>query len=852
VTTAYVTDFPGSNLNTSTSTITNPDTSTPTINVKVYNADPSESTWQQWIVGLSDVNGKTLSFSVDLTGKETDSVYETTYDGPWRCDTVDGVDTWVKISSYDDSGGFMTFTDTPDVATRYYASVPPHHRLRCLAWMQQLETNYSSLIHDDLIPRVRLAIGAYVCGNGGTYRDDLSRTVSNLPSYGFRVGDDSVVPSGINAKREFVIQCGTHVGEWHGFHMLQGFMDEWLTTSTTKGIAARENINIYCYPLLAKGGSELGFRRNEALNSTTTSADMNREWADADGSILTVKEWQEILDEQHGVFLHNVVGHIDFHDATKLNDTDGNAYWNYYSTQSNLTAISDILIAADSELNAVAVGVTGTTIEYFNVKRNGIACMTIEVRDERNTIARCKEIGANVAKAVAEMYDQSLLDSWDGTNIDYANTVSESFTSGLGSWSTGVTGTAWTRSNAATPTTNTGNDFGVEGSGTYRVFTEAGTSGAPVAEGTVFDLVRENVNLTLYAEMQFSYARFGCTSSTFSVEIDDGSGYVEAWSTSVNMAAVGYRNEGVNLSAKTSTSGKIRFKQTITAGSTRYQNDMDLDFIRLIPWEVSSEASVTPDNMAVVCAEQTTSLTHEYTITPNNAAVVCALATTTLDTATPITPNSLDVTSVVDASTLTHAYTITPDSLVISTTLGATALDVLLIASGLVSDTAVSSSSLSSQYDIAANSMAVTIALASTTLSTGITLDVDSAVIAPVLQVPVVSVDFIPVNSMAVTIALLNGDISAIGLNVSSLQIASAVSDSVATVGFLISPDNLQVIDTLQATTLEPSVPALVIHGVVVSPTISGTLLITGELAVSLARVINLRRGRGKLISVRD
>lgn len=588
MTTAVLTGFSGCNVSAASSSVTNGGTSTPTVNLVPYNADPLETIWQQWLAGASDVAGKDVNFSVNLTNKETDSSVASTYDGPWWATAPDAL-TWTKVSSYNVAGGFMTFTVSPGAAsTIYVASVPPHTLPRTLAWIQNLASTYSTLIHDDLTPRVRKAVGAYICGQSGTHRDDLSRTVSSLPMYGFRIGNDSAGPQAPNAKREIIVFCGVHSGEWHGFHQLQGFIDEWLTNSALS--ALRDNVNLYVYPAQSVGGMELGFRRAEAINSTVTSYDVNREWGDADGTVPTVAAWQDIIDEQHGVVLHNVVGFIDFHDATKNNATDGNAYFNYMSGMANFSAIETLLLAENSELAGVVTDVAVTTIEYFFVKGVNFS-LTFEARDERNTITQTMDYGRAVARAVKSAYDAGYLSAYD-TRAFGAVEV-ESFESGSGDWNLSAGGSvAWTRSNGTAPTTNTGADTAFSGS--YRIFTEAGTSGAPVAEGATFAAERTGIDFTKYAEMRFRWCRYGCVSSTLAVQVDNGSGYTTVWSTNVNLSAISWKMEGIDLSGYSSTSGKVRFLVTVS-GSNRHNNDQDIDYIEFVPWAVASSSSVQQD-----------------------------------------------------------------------------------------------------------------------------------------------------------------------------------------------------------------------------------------------------------------
>lgn len=606
MTTAYLSAFSGSNLAAS-STISNAGTSTPTLNVTPFNPDPLETIWQQYLLGVSDVAGKTLSVIVTTTNKETDTLYAGTYDGPWWSPDPNAL-VWNKVSSFVSSGSTMTYSITPGAnSTIYIASLPPQTLARTLAWINDLAATYPTLIHDDLKPRVRKGIGPYVCGVSGTHKDESGRTLSGLHMYGFRISNDSAGPSFPNAKRELILMAGVHSHEWNGFLELQGFIDELLTNASLSVLL--DEFNIFVYPAHSVGGIELGFRRSEAINSTTQSYDSNRYWGDGTGTVPTVVLWQDIFDEQHGVFLHNVVGQIDFHDATKNNTTDGNAYYNYVSGMTNFATIESIMTGQSAELSGVPLGVSVTTNEYFHDKGINFA-ITVEARDERNSVVQTKEYGRATARAVKGIYEADLLDLFDGIRLDSPQI--ESFESGLGSWTVNTGSVALTRSNTASSTANTGADTAFDGS--WRIYTEAGTSGAPVAEGSTFIAERTGIDFTLFAEMRFRWMRYGCQSSTLSVQVNNGSGYSTAWSSSINQATQVWKQEGVNLSDLTSTDGAIRFLVTVS-GANRHMNDQDIDYIEFVPYS-EGFAGLTAD-LTKTLANATVSSDVSHPVTAN-------------------------------------------------------------------------------------------------------------------------------------------------------------------------------------------------------------------------------------------
>lgn len=571
-TTVFANSFPGANA-ASSSSISNAATLSPTINVSVYNPDPTETAWQQYIFGVTEVDGKTLNINVSLTNKETSSTIQSGYDGPWYSTDYAAL-TWTKVSSYSVNAGVKSYTiNVPSGAnTIYVASIPPLNRATALTWLQSLATTYPSYVHDDLKSRVRRNDGVFIQALTPLARDQDNRTVQNLPMYGVRVGNDSAGPSGTSAKREVIIFCGIHSNEWNGFHEIQGFVEQWLTGPNSATLLAE--FNLFIYPLMSVSGNELGYRRQEAINSSSSAYDPNRFWDDSNGTVASIALWQDILDENHGVGLHNVVAQLDFHDGT--NDPNPPLAWfNYQPAMTNASAINAIISAAVTEATPVISGVNGTTNEYFCDDKGVNVAITCEIADEAWSLSQIRTIGRHYCDAVYALYNAGHLNNYLGTKLgDY---VDYDFETGMNGWVDGGGTLPWTRTNAATPTSNTGPDAAFTGS--YYLFTES--TGA--ASGNTYILQLDNVDFSRYAEVQFRFSRF-VQGSTLACEVWTGSTWSQRWLNSTNYSSASWKNQGVDLSGDVNTDGKIRFVATMPSTNIG-QNDNGIDFVRLLSLE---------------------------------------------------------------------------------------------------------------------------------------------------------------------------------------------------------------------------------------------------------------------------
>lgn len=403
-TTTLDANFAGANANTTLSSVSNANTMTPTVVIRVRS--PEDSEWQQALYKLNDVAGKTLTNQILLAEKEDDpDAFLGSWEGPWwSTDPSAGPEGWTNVAWSQVSGDRITFTLSPGAAnTIYVATMPPWTQTVVAAWIASLESAFPTYIHDDLPSRVALGGAAYVCALSGSGVDENGRSISNLPIYGFRIGNDS---AGTFPKRRIVLFSGVHSGEWYGGAQLRGFVAELLTGIHSATLLAE--FDFYVYPLHSIKGNYLGFRRNEAASSFLNNADANREWADGDGTLATVVQVQGILDVDHGVAHSEVKGFFDFHDGKNVSDV---AWFYYFTGQTGFTEFGALVAAENAEIvPAFSAIASGTTSQYWMGKGVNFA-WTCEMADEKSTYAEAMGYGAAYARAVKTAEDAGMLGS---------------------------------------------------------------------------------------------------------------------------------------------------------------------------------------------------------------------------------------------------------------------------------------------------------------------------------------------------------------------------------------------------------------------------------------------------------
>ncbi len=153
---------------------------------------------------------------------------------------------------------------------------------------------------------------------------------------------------------------------------------------------------------------------------------------------------------------------------------------------------------------------------------------------------------------------------------------SESFTSGLGSWTQGITDNFnWTLQSGSTPTSNTGpTGDHTTGSGNY-LFTESSSPNNPARTAELFSPC---IDLEPYAsaDLSFWYHLWGTTMGTLNVDVWNGTAWTQAaWSRTGNQGN-NWLQGTLSLNPWLGQAIRIRFRGVTGTGST---SDMAIDDI---------------------------------------------------------------------------------------------------------------------------------------------------------------------------------------------------------------------------------------------------------------------------------
>lgn len=402
-----LTDFDGSNADGAGSVITNGDTSTPTLDLAIRNPEGGTPLWQHFLYALHnpDAASKTVTVNTDLTNQEGGNTIRSTWSGPYRCNVMTDHNGWAAMSR-SATGGVLTYTVVVGAGeTVYIASMPPNTRSQVLDWLADLVAAHPTWIHDDTEARLAHDGDPYVADIAPTVLDDLGRTHSNEPMLSFRVGNDSVGTP--KQKKRVVLFASLHPGEHHGFIQLRGCINQWLTDVGLT--SARNDIELWVYPLGAPNGVKAGYRRYEPRVGWAEGDNLNREWRAGTPSGVANK-WKAILDLDHGTGFDRVEGLIDFHDLS--HSTQIVTVYHRAETP-NLASYLAIISAEFTGEQIIESGNSDTTTDYFvNTKGVGPA-FTAEVSDQAASLAGFEAVGASWANILGDFYAAGLLGAPD-------------------------------------------------------------------------------------------------------------------------------------------------------------------------------------------------------------------------------------------------------------------------------------------------------------------------------------------------------------------------------------------------------------------------------------------------------
>lgn len=405
-------NFDGANASNSGTTISNAETTTPTVNLVMRNPEGGLPMWQFFSFGLQnpDAADKIVTINVDLTNQEGGNTILSTWSGPYKAPTLTDHTLWSPVAR-SASAGILTFTIVvPGSSSVYVASMPPNTQAQIESRIAAFSAAYPALIHDDLPSRIAEGGAPYVVDIAPTVTDDLGRTISGKPMLAARFGNDAVgTPM---QKPRILLMANRHPGEHHGNFQLWGFLNYWASSTDPLIVKLRNECELWVLFNQATNGIAAGYRRHEPRVGYAPGDDINREWK-AGGSLNDIAEqWISVLITDHGAGYDRVKAVIDFHDLSY--STQLIVY--YYRTEmANLAAFRAIIDAEFTSELALETTNTDTATDYF-VNTVGTAAFTAEVSDQATSLAGFEAVGAGWADIVAAWYDTGLLGAFaDGS-----------------------------------------------------------------------------------------------------------------------------------------------------------------------------------------------------------------------------------------------------------------------------------------------------------------------------------------------------------------------------------------------------------------------------------------------------
>lgn len=381
------------NAHPTNSSISNPATATPTVNIVVRVV---YSNWRQFLFKLQNASGKRPLFRIDPTG------YVNSFNASWRpwysydgiawsrFDTppVNNTTTWDFQHSTAFTGG--------DVWVAYQPAWPVWR----VPWLiGQLQALDSSIIH--ALPS---APGFEYPTTMTAQTNELGSAVPGQKMYGFGVWDDAVSPLDGSAKRNVLITGGVHAGEHVGNWAMEGFL-RYLCGGSAKALELLKNYRFFVYPMLNPMGRYMGHYRGQR-DPAGLLADPNRDYpGDNSASVLQSSTFfRNMLTTDLGA--QKLAFSLDFH------GTWGSATSFYYYSDPSVDPNAGYLDEWHARLQAYSTGYARmssdltTTVDQYTSRNYGQKHSYIPEMYESSAFAAGTDalltIGGDYAKALSD------------------------------------------------------------------------------------------------------------------------------------------------------------------------------------------------------------------------------------------------------------------------------------------------------------------------------------------------------------------------------------------------------------------------------------------------------------------
>ena len=299
--------------------------------------------------------------------------------------------------------------------TVYIASQRPYTNTMISAFVASIAASYPSYVS---MPTSSVG-NAFVADTVASQTDERGRTIPALPIFSLRITDDTLQPADGSKKRIVVLLACQHASEDVGNWQFQGAV-EWLCSADVKAVAARRNMEFYCYPAGNPAGRYGGHWRGD-FNLTLPNADPNRRWVAVPGIECTAKNKQAITEDLAG---RQISTWLDYHGGySGFFLYSGSLLWSQYQTKM-LTYTAGITIFGESPVDS-------STYYAVNTLGARLATPVESSRDQNLTEPAILAYGASSLKSLQDMFTDGNFPPVElsppltaSTNVSYAPVVS--------------------------------------------------------------------------------------------------------------------------------------------------------------------------------------------------------------------------------------------------------------------------------------------------------------------------------------------------------------------------------------------------------------------------------------------
>ena len=371
------TNFDTSNLNPTSSGITDGDTNTPTVTIVPRAVNTAGLTrWNHFYFRLNGAEGRTPTFTVDFS--DHISAYVVSPRSAWRpWYSYDGIN-WVRSTEAwtGTAGSVVNFTfGAAFTEDEVFVAFSPTYPVWRAQWLlDDLIENHGAYVH-----QLTSADASHVIGTVDSQTDELSRELPAINMLGYGIWDTD----GAETRQTAVLTSGIHAPEFLGDFTFEKFI-RFLVSEDPGAEWLRKNWRFYVYPNINPQGRFGGHRRGQ-WDPEDLTKDTNRDWGGS-GS-FTLQSSQIARD----AILDDVTGDVDF---------SNDFHHTYYE---NLDEAIYFITADTPELTTYATAMEAYGSYQFNTISNTTTLVWWMANTKNSPIAMVSE---NMVQYDASLEDQ--------------------------------------------------------------------------------------------------------------------------------------------------------------------------------------------------------------------------------------------------------------------------------------------------------------------------------------------------------------------------------------------------------------------------------------------------------------